>query len=138
MLKMKDTDTRVVDLQGKTLLPSLIDPHSHISIVGPQAVSANMLPPPDGNNASVAQLQETLRSYLKNSPEPKALGIVLGFGYDDSQLREQRHPTRDELDAVSSTMPVMVIHQSNHFGVLNSVALKQAVSLPTRPTHRAG
>ena len=126
LLKMKGADTRVVDLQGKTLLPGFVDPHSHISVVGLQAISANMLPPPDGQNASIAQLQETLRSYMKTSPEPQKLGIVLGFGYDDSQLKEQRHPTRDELDAVSSTMPIMIIHQSSHLAVLNSAALKQA------------
>ena len=44
---------------------------------------------------SAAQLQETLRQYIKTSPEPQQLGIVLGFGYDDSQLKEQRHPTRE-------------------------------------------
>ena len=79
LLKMQGANTRVVDLQGKTLLPGFVDPHSHISIVGLQAISANMLPPPDGNNASIAQLQETLREYLKTSPEPKELGVVFGF-----------------------------------------------------------
>ena len=126
LMKLKGANTRVVDLQGKTLLPGFVDPHSHISVVGLQAISANMLPPPDGNNGSIAQLQETLRQYMKTSPEPQNLGIVLGFGYDDSQLKEQRHPTREELDAVSSTMPIMIIHQSAHMAVLNSAALKQA------------
>ena len=126
LLKMQGANTRVVDLQGKTLLPGFVDPHSHISVVGLQAISANMLPPPDGNNGSIAQLQETLRQYIKTSPEPQNLGIVLGFGYDDSQLKEQRHPTREELDAVSSTMPIMIIHQSSHLAVLNTPALKQA------------
>ena len=126
VLKLQGPATRMVDLKGKTLLPGFVDPHSHMSIVGLQAVSANMLPSPDGNNDSVAQLQENLRRHMQTSPEVRELGIVLGFGYDDSQLKEQRHPTREELDAVSSTVPVMIIHQSSHFGVLNSVALKQA------------
>lgn len=126
MLKLKGADTRVVDLQGGTLLPGFVDPHSHIGGVGLQAISANLLAPPDGNNATIAQLQSTLRSYLQSSPEPQALGMVFGFGYDDSQLREQRHPTRDELDAVSSTLPVVIIHQSGHFAALNSVALERA------------
>lgn len=126
MLRMKGAGTRVVDLQGGTLLPGFVDPHSHIGGVGLQAISANLLPPPDGNNATIAQLQSTLRSYLQGSPEPQTLGMVFGFGYDDSQLREQRHPTRDDLDAVSTTLPVVVIHQSGHFAALNSVALERA------------
>ena len=126
MLKMKGADTRVVDLQGKTMLPGFIDPHSHFSGVGMQAIAANLLPPPDGDNASIAQLQETLRKYMQTSAEPKALGIVLGFGYDESQLQERRHPTREELDAVSTTVPVLTFHQSGHFASLNSMALERA------------
>lgn len=138
ILKLQGPATRVVDLRGKTLLPGFIDPHSHLSIVGLQAVSANMLPSPDGNNDSVAQLQENLRQYMQTSAEARELGIVLGFGYDDSQLKEQRHPTREELDAVSSTVPVMIIHQSSHFGVLNSVALKQAGISAATPDPQGG
>ena len=118
--------TRMVDLQGRTLLPGFVDPHSHIGGVGLQAIAANLLPPPDAGNASIADLQQTLREYIKVSPEVKQLGIVLGFGYDDSQLKERRHPTRDDLDAVSRDLPIALIHQSGHFGALNSAALARA------------
>ena len=138
MLKMKGTDTRVVDLQGKTMVPGFIDPHSHFSGVGMQAIAANLLPPPDGDNASIAQLQETLRKYMQSSPEPKALGIVLGFGYDESQLQEQRHPTRDELDAISTTLPILAFHQSGHFAALNSLALERAGITAGTPDPQGG
>jgi len=52
--------------------------------------------------------------------------IILGFGYDEGQLAERRPPTRQELDAVSRDMPVIIIHQSGHLGVLNSKALAMA------------
>ena len=74
MLKMQGAGTRMVDLQGKTLLPGFVDPHSHLSAVGMQAVSANMLPSPDGNNDSVAQLQDNLRRHMQTSTEVKELG----------------------------------------------------------------
>ncbi|AVP56734.1 amidohydrolase [Pulveribacter suum] len=138
VMKLQGPATRVVDLKGKTLLPGFVDPHSHLSVVGLQAVSANMLPSPDGNNDSVAQLQENLRRHMQTSPEARELGIVLGFGYDDSQLKEQRHPTREELDAISTTVPVMIIHQSSHFGVLNSVALRQAGISAATPNPQGG
>jgi predicted amidohydrolase YtcJ len=51
-------------------------------------------------------------------------GWVIGFGYDDSQLQEQRHPTRDDLDNVSLTLPVMAIHQSGHLAAINSKGLE--------------
>lgn len=123
---LRGPDTRMVDLQGRTLIPGFVDPHSHLGGVGLQAIAANLLPPPDGPNASIAGLQQTLREYIKTSPEVKQLGLAFGFGYDDSQLKERRHPTRDDLDAVSRTVPIAVIHQSGHFGSLNSAALKKA------------
>ena len=46
------------------------------------------------------------------------------LGYDDSQLKEQRHPTREDLDQVSTTMPVVIMHQSGHLAVMNSQALE--------------
>ena len=130
--------TRMVDLQGRTLIPGFVDPHSHLGGVGLQAISANLLPPPDGPNASIAQLQKTLREYIKTSPEVAQLGVVFGFGYDDSQLKEKRHPTRDDLDAVSRKLPIAVIHQSGHFGALNSVALEKAGITAETPNPAGG
>ena len=52
--------------------------------------------------------------------------IVLGNGYDDAQLVEQRHPTRHELDTVSKELPVLVIHQSGHLCAMNTKALEIA------------
>ena len=94
--------------------------------VGLQAVVANLLPPPDGGVDSVAALQKTLRDWMAANPWYRDYGIVVGFGYDDSQLKKQRHPTREELDAVSADLPVMVIHQSGHLGAYNGAALRKA------------
>lgn len=119
--------TRVVDLKGHALLPGFIDAHGHASMVGMQAMSANILPAPDGPGGSVASVLQALREHIRTSPYPDRLnGLVLGFGYDDSLLDEKRHPTRDDLDAVSSEVPIVLIHQSSHFGAFNSKALAMA------------
>jgi predicted amidohydrolase YtcJ len=94
--------------------------------VGLQAIAANLLPPPDGGNDSIAALQATTKAWLASSDVPRRFGVVVGFGYDDSQLKEQRHPTRDELDAISTDLPIYVIHQSGHLGAANSKALELA------------
>ena len=49
---------------------------------------------------------------------------VSGFGYDDTLLAEQRHPTRAELDQVSTEHPVVATHVSGHMLVANSAALE--------------
>jgi predicted amidohydrolase YtcJ len=126
VLKRKKAGTTLVDLQHKTLMPGFVDAHGHVTMVGLQAMSANLLPPPDGPNASIAELQKTLREFIKTSPNPKKFGVLIGFGYDDASLKEHRHPNRAELDQVSTAIPIVIMHQSGHFGVLNSKALALA------------
>jgi hypothetical protein len=126
VLKSKGAATRLVDLGGKTLVPGFVDGHSHFGGVGFQTVAANLLSPPDGPVKDIAELQQVMRDYMAASPLVKSRGVVIGMNYDDSQLVERRHPTRQDLDAISTELPVMVIHQSGHFGVLNSKALAKA------------
>jgi len=119
--------TRVFDLQGRALLPGFVDSHGHVVMGGLQALSANLLAPPDGLVTDIAGLQNTLKTWAENNAEAvAATNLVVGFGYDESQLEEQRPPNRDELDAVSADVPVIIVHQSGHFGVANSKALALA------------
>jgi predicted amidohydrolase YtcJ len=126
VMRLKGADTKMMDLHGATLLPGFVDPHGHVSLVGFQALSANLLPPPDGGNGSVADIEKTLSTFRRKSSVVQKFGILFGFGYDDSQLKEQRHPTSDDLDAVATDMPIAIVHQSSHLCVLNTNALKMA------------
>ena len=120
-------DARRVDLQGKALLPGFIDAHGHVANAGFQKLSANMLPPPDGEGSDIPTLVALLKAWHASGSSPLVkTGWIIGFGYDDSQLAEKRHPTAAELDAVSTDVPVLIIHQSGHLGVLNHKALAMA------------
>jgi hypothetical protein len=121
----KGPDTRVFDLAGRTMLPGFVDAHGHVFMGGLQALSANLLAPPDGEVTDIASLQQTLREWLAaNAAAVEEADLIVGFGYDNAQLAELRHPTRDELDAVSNEVPVVIIHQSGHLAVLNSKGLE--------------
>ena len=127
VMKLRGPNTGVVDLAGKTMIPGLIDAHGHVFATGIQALSANLLPPPDGEGADIPALQRLLKAWAaKNQAATDKVGWIIGFGYDDSQLKEQRHPNRDELDQVSTTLPVVIVHQSGHLAVMNSKALEIA------------
>lgn len=116
-----------IDLNGRTMLPGFVDPHGHVVMVGLQALAANLLPAPDGDGNAIPALQRILSDWIRlNGKIIERYGFVIGFGYDDSQLAEQRHPTRVDLDAVSSEVPILIVHQSGHLGVLNSKALDAA------------
>ena len=125
IMKLKGKDTQVIDLKDQAMIPGFVDAHGHVLLVGLQALSANMLPAPDGEVNEIAALQEVLKTWADNNKElVKKVNLIIGFGYDDAQLKELRHPTADDLDQVSSEIPVYVIHQSGHIGVGNSKALE--------------
>ena len=124
-LKHKNTQTRMVDLTGKTLIPGFIDPHSHVYGVGLQAMVANVLPPPDGKANTVDSIVEILKKAGTDATQKlfiEKTGWILGFGYDDAQL--DRYPTKEDLDKVSTEKPVLIIHTSGHLSVANSKALE--------------
>jgi len=125
VMKLRGPDTQVIDLAGNTMLPGFVDAHGHMFIGGFQALTANMLPRPDGEVNDIAAVQQTRRDWAEENPEiVESINLIAGFGYDNAQLKELRHPTREDLDAVSTEVPVLIIHQSGHLGAVNSKALE--------------
>lgn len=125
VLAHRGPSTEVIDLAGRTLLPGFVDAHGHVFMGGLQALSANMLAPPDGEVADIVSLQQTLRDWAAaNAEAVEQTDLIVGFGYDNAQLAELRHPTRDDLDAVSTDVSIVIIHQSGHLAALNSKALE--------------
>lgn len=125
VLKLKGDATTLVDLGGRALLPGFVDGHGHCLYVGVQAASANLLAPPDHTVKDIAGLQAELRKWAAGDTA-RRFKLILGFGYDDAQLKEQRHPTRHDLDEVSKDLPVLIIHQSSHLCAVNTKALELA------------
>ena len=93
--KFRDSKTQVVDLAGRSMLPGFVDGHGHCFFVGVQSASANLLPPPDHTVNDIAGVQAELRKWAETETAKK-FKIIIGFGYDDAQLKEQRHPTRHD------------------------------------------
>jgi predicted amidohydrolase YtcJ len=56
VMKMNGAKTRLVDLGGRTLVPGYVDPHGHVFNTGNQAISANLLPRPDGTVNDIAKM----------------------------------------------------------------------------------
>ena len=113
-------DVRVVDLQGGVLMPGFIEAHGHFPGEGLSAVAVDANSPPIGDLDSIATLLERLRTLAQRRPD----GTLMAFGFDDTTVSDQRYPTRAELDTVSDSRPIMVMHISGHLGVVNTAALK--------------
>ena len=122
--KAHEGDARVVELGRRAMLPGFIDAHGHLTATAAYINFVNLSPPPVGPVADVARLQTTLREHIERERIPAGRWVV-GVGYDDSLLKEKRHPTRDDLDAVSREHPIFIVHVSGHLSVGNSALLSQ-------------
>ncbi|WP_455719436.1 amidohydrolase [Agathobacter sp.] len=111
-------EAEFVNLEGKTIMPGFIDPHSHFFQT---AQSINMC---DLSEAiSFTDIVDILSSYKEEHKEAK---IIFASGYDHNFLKEQMHPDKAVLDSVSMTIPIYISHVSGHMGVANSALLKMA------------
>ncbi len=118
------TQATLVNLEGKTMLPGFIDPHSHFTHAYSLLRQANVSSPPVGGVTDIKSLLKALKDHqLKN---PDSDGWIRAWGYDQSELNEARHITKDELDEVFPDQKVVLEHVSRHGAVLNSKALEWA------------
>ena len=114
-----DDDTVVVDLRGRALMPGFIDAHGHFPGSGQTVFSVDLNSPPIGRVTDMEELLGSLSAFAKQRRD----GWVVGHGYDDTLLAEKRHPTRDDLDRISTSRPVAIVHVSGHLAVVNTVGL---------------
>jgi predicted amidohydrolase YtcJ len=113
----------MINLHGHTLLPGFIDSHSHLSYTAEKLDYANLSRHPIGPIRNISDLKMELIKYKKNR-NLKPGDWIVGMGYDPSHMEERRHPTRNDLDEVSTDHPVLAIHFSvGHMVAVNSKLL---------------
>jgi predicted amidohydrolase YtcJ len=136
VLAAAGSDARTVDLGGRTLIPGFVDGHGDFTQVARELDWVDLAPPPAGGTSSIAELLALLRGRLgRLAAEHK---YILGVGYDDSMLDERRHPTKEDLDRVSTRLPIWVVHASRQMAVGNSMALDQAGIAASTPDPMGG
>lgn len=116
--------TKVIDLQGKTLMPGFVEPHVHIMVTavfeGLGLNLSNFTLPYDTKETLI----QKMKAGLKNVP---AGGWLFGFGVDPSRTTPfMAELTADDLDKVSTTVPIFIVNQSGHIGYVNHKALELA------------
>ena len=114
-----------INFGNQAVLPGFIDAHGHASYLAFATQVANIASPPVGKINNIQDLQTELKNFIQDS-DLQPGEWVMGLGYDDSLLAEQRHPTKDDLDKVSTEHPIYLIHVSAHLGAANSLGLSLA------------
>ncbi len=112
--------TRIVDLQGRALLPGFIDTHTHLISEGLKETGFYL----DLSTAgSLGELLERVREAVRRRG-PGAW--VLGRGWDEARWPEpeRRLPTREDLDDLAPQTPVALVRVDGHILVANTQALR--------------
>ncbi|MCR8958717.1 amidohydrolase [Variovorax sp. S2] len=117
ILPLADGGTRVIDLQGRRVLPGLIDNHLHIIRGG---LNFNLELRWDGVR-SLADAMAMLKRQVAITPAPQWVRVVGGF--TEHQFVEKRLPTIEELNAVAPDTPVFLLHLYDR-ALLNGAALR--------------
>lgn len=110
--------TKVIDLQGKTVVPGLTDAHYHLSGVGAREMTLNL--------EGITSLEEFLAAVKRKVDQTEAGKWVTGRGWIETFWQPPIFPTRAELDRFSPNNPVFLVRADGHGGVANSAALKIA------------
>ena len=116
ILSLKDGGTELVDLKGAMILPGLMDSHSH-----PVGAATTEFDHPIPDIEDIASLLDYIAERTRVVPEGSLIGISQVF---ITRLREQRYPTREELDRIAPRHPVAF--RTGPDTMLNSLALQLA------------
>jgi predicted amidohydrolase YtcJ len=111
-------ETKVIDLQRKSLLPGFIDAHLHIAESGLTKLAFDVR-----KVESMEDMIAILKQKIKDIPEGN---WIRGWGFNDHKIKERRMPTRWELDEISTEHPIYIQRSCNHILSANSFALQLA------------
>ncbi len=108
----------VIDGEGKTLLPGLIDAHGHVMGLGYQQIQVDLM--------GIESLEETLEEVEEYAEENPELNWVLGRGWNQVLWDEGEFPTAEDLDKVVSDRPVWLRRVDGHAAWANTKAMELA------------
>ena len=123
---------REVNLAGGFVTPLFSDQHTHPSYVA-QTLSALAALPPD-----VLSIEDLVEGLVRKKDELPEDAWIEGWGYDESLLKENRSPTRHDLDRVATDRPVFIRRSDCHSAAVNTYLLKAAGIDRTTPDPEGG
>ncbi|NCB41252.1 MAG: amidohydrolase [Clostridia bacterium] len=123
---------RVIDLDGKLMLPGFFDSHAHLLSYGYSLCMANL-----AGCKSIAELVENVREYIL-SQSPTKGAWVEGRGWNETDYLEERVPDRHDLDEISENHGIVLGRSCSFACVVNTKVLKDLDYFDNPPTSKKG
>jgi predicted amidohydrolase YtcJ len=125
VLRLRTPASRVVDLNGKTVLPGLIDSHAHAFLTGVGSMAVQL-----GGLTSIEEVCDAIGAKAATFPRGK---WVYGMGCEPWLLPQKRFPGLAELDGAAPHNPVYIAAATFHSGVSNSAGMQLISPDPDLP-----
>lgn len=132
ILGLKDHNSEVIELNGKTLMPGFIDSHIHFTIYGTNELSMSCK---TAQIQSINDLLTELRKRVAITPKGE---WIRAWGYNEQKIAEKRFPTKEELDHVSMEHPILIGRICGHISAVNSYSLQLANVNENTPDPKGG
>lgn len=117
---MMSDEAESIFLDGRLATPGLYDAHAHTYMTGLSLLQVDV-------SATAVKSIEDIRQRVKvDAGEKPPNQWIIGQGYDQASLDEQRHPNRYDLDAIAPDHPVALWRSCHHILAVNSRALELA------------
>ncbi|MBI4164594.1 MAG: amidohydrolase [Acidobacteria bacterium] len=118
ILALKTKDTKIIRLEGRRVVPGLIDSHVHFIAGGFQLLSLDLK-----HVKSEDEFVRLIGERAKTLPPGRWLR---GGNWDEEAWPLPALPTRWQIDGVTATLPVLLRRYDGHAALANSLALKLA------------
>ena len=119
ILKLKTDKTLLIDCKQKMILPGFNDSHLHLFQTGQLLSWVDLV-----KSKSIDEVISRTKEYIKNNPNKF---YIIGYGWNqDLFIDENRFITKDDLDKVSTDLPIMLYRACGHILVANSKAIELA------------
>ena len=122
--------TQVLDLEGRTVVPGLIDTHIHVADFGRCLMWFDL-----SSTKSIEDLQNLIKEKVKHLIKGK---WVIGQGWNETRFAEQRMPTLEDLDAAAPDNPVILYREAAMTCAVNTKALQAAGVTEQTPVPEGG
>ena len=115
---LANASTRVIDLNGKTVIPGIVDAHAHLLALGNTLARVNL-----AGSASYDEVIDRVKGFSK---EVKPGEWILGRGWDQNRWTSKEFPTHDALSRAFPNNPVVLTRIDGHALLANAKAMELA------------